>query len=133
VALDINGSAGAAFRLYQAALDRPAEKAGLGFWIYQLDRGLTLDDMVQDIINTQPEFIKKYGANPTDTEFVNLLYANVLHRTPDAAGYDFWVKALTNHDTTHVGIVKFFSESPENQAQVIGSIQNGIDYTPWHG
>lgn len=133
VALDINGSAGAAYRLYQAALDRPAEKAGLGFWIYQLDRGLTLDDMVQDIINTQPEFIKKYGANPTDTEFVNLLYANVLHRTPDAAGYDFWVKALTNHDTTHVGIVKFFSESPENQAQVIGSIQNGIDYTPWHG
>lgn len=133
VALDINGSAGQAFRLYQAALDRPAEKAGLGFWIYQLDRGLTLDDMVQDIINTQPEFIQKYGSNPTDAQFVNLLYANVLHRAPDNAGYDFWVKALTNHDTTHVGIVKFFSESPENQAQVIGSIQNGIDYAPWHG
>ena len=133
VALDINGAAGQAFRLYQAALDRPAESAGLGFWIYQLDRGLSLDDMVQDIINTQPEFIQKYGSNPTDSEFVNLLYANVLHRAPDAAGYDFWVKALTNHDTTHVGIVKFFSESPENQAQVIGSIQNGITFTPWHG
>ena len=133
VALDINGAAGQAFRLYQAALDRPAESAGLGFWIYQLDRGLSLDDMVQDIINTQPEFIQKYGSNPTDSEFVNLLYANVLHRAPDAAGYDFWVKALTNHDTTHVGIVKFFSESPENQAQVIGSIQDGITFTPWHG
>jgi hypothetical protein len=133
VALDINGAAGQAFRLYQAALDRPAESAGLGFWIYQLDRGLSLDDMVQDIINTQPEFIQKYGSNPTDAQFVNLLYANVLHRSPDAAGYDFWVKALTNHDTTHVGIVKFFSESPENQAQVIGSIQNGITYTAWHG
>jgi hypothetical protein len=133
VALDINGSAGQAYRLYQAALDRPAESAGLGFWIYQLDHGLSLDDMVQDIINTQPEFIQKYGANPTDAQFVNLLYANVLHRAPDAAGYDFWVKALTNHDTTHVGIVKFFSESPENQAQVIGTIQDGIAYTPWHG
>jgi hypothetical protein len=133
VALDINGSAGQAFRLYQAALDRPAESAGLGFWIYQLDRGLTLDDMVQDIINTQPEFIQKYGSNPTDAQFVNLLYANVLHRSADGAGYDFWLKALTNHDTTHVGIVKFFSESPENQAQVIGSIQDGINYTTWHG
>jgi serralysin len=133
VALDISGSAGQAFRLYQAALDRPAESAGLGFWIYQLDHGLTLDDMVQDIINTQPEFIQKYGSNPTDAQFVDLLYANVLHRSPDAAGYDFWVKALTNHDTTHVGIVKFFSESPENQAQVIGSIQDGIAYTPWGG
>ena len=133
VALDISGSAGQAYRLYQAALDRPAESAGLGFWIYQLDHGLSLDDMVQDIINTQPEFIQKYGSNPTDAQFVNLLYANVLHRSPDAAGYDFWLKALTNHDTTHVGIVKFFSESPENQAQVIGTIQDGIAYTPWHG
>jgi hypothetical protein len=133
VALDIDGAAGQAFRLYQAALDRPAESAGLGFWIYQLDRGLSLDDMVQDIINTQPEFIQKYGSNPTDAQFVNLLYTNVLHRAADGAGYDFWLKALTNHDTTHVGIVKFFSESPENQAQVIGSIQDGITYTPWHG
>jgi hypothetical protein len=133
VALDISGSAGQAYRLYQAALDRPAESAGLGFWIYQLDHGLSLDDMVQDIINTQPEFIQKYGSNPTDAQFVNLLYANVLHRSPDQAGYDFWLKALTNHDTTHVGIVKFFSESPENQAQVIGTIQDGIAYTPWHG
>jgi Ca2+-binding RTX toxin-like protein len=133
VALDISGSAGQAFRLYQAALDRPAESAGLGFWIYQLDHGLTLDDMVQDIIKNQPEFTQKYGANPTDAQFVNLLYANVLHRAPDAAGYDFWVNALAHHDTTQVGIVKFFSESPENQAQVIGTIQDGIAYTPWAG
>ncbi|WP_322402424.1 DUF4214 domain-containing protein [Massilia luteola] len=133
VALDISGSAGQAFRLYQAALDRPAESAGLGFWIYQLDHGLTLDDMVQDIIKNQPEFTQKYGTNPTDAQFVNLLYANVLHRSPDAAGYDFWLHALANHDTTQVGIVKFFSESPENQAQVIGTIQDGIAYTPWAG
>ncbi|WP_198117827.1 DUF4214 domain-containing protein [Massilia rhizosphaerae] len=133
VALDLTGHAGQAYRLYQAALDRPAESTGLGFWIYQLDHGLTLDGMVQDIINTQPEFIKKYGSNPTDAEFVNLLYANVLHRAPDASGYDYWLKILTNHDATHVDIVKFFSESPENQAQVIGSIQDGIAYTPWHG
>lgn len=26
-----------------------------------------------------------------------------------------------------------FSESPENQAQVIGSIQDGIAFTPWGG
>jgi hypothetical protein len=25
----------------------------------------------------------------------------------------------------------FFSESTENQAQVIGSIGNGIDFIPW--
>jgi hypothetical protein len=27
-------------------------------------------------------------------------------------------------------VLAMFSESPENQAQVIGSIQNGIEFTP---
>jgi hypothetical protein len=28
-------------------------------------------------------------------------------------------------------MLEFFSESAENQAQVIGSIENGIDFVPW--
>lgn len=34
------------------------------------------------------EFISLYGANPSDATFINLLYANVLHRSPDQGGYD---------------------------------------------
>ena len=72
-----------------------------------------------------------YGANPNDAQFVDALYANVLHRTPDAAGYDFWMHSIQL--VSRAQVLVDFSESAENQAQVIGAIQNGIDYTPWHG
>jgi hypothetical protein len=33
VALDVDGAAGQAYRLYQAAFDRAPDKNGLGYWI----------------------------------------------------------------------------------------------------
>jgi hypothetical protein len=53
----------------------------------------------------------------------------VLHRAPDAAGYDFWTQAL--HTSSRADVLVGFSESAENQAQVIGAIQHGIDYLHW--
>jgi len=131
VALDIDGSAGEVFRLYQAAFDRPAEAAGLGYWLWGKDQGLSLADMAHQFMTGQPEFDALYGTNPSNTEFVNHLYANVLHRAAEGAGYDYWMGVLNSQGATREQVLTFFSESPENQAQVIGSIQNGITYTPW--
>jgi hypothetical protein len=39
--------------------------------------------------------------------------------------------ALANHNLPVTEMLSYFSESAENQAQVIGSIQNGIDYVAW--
>jgi hypothetical protein len=55
----------------------------------------------------------------------------VLHREPDAAGLAWWLDNV--HKLTRPQVLETFSESPENQAQVIGTIQDGIQYTPWHG
>ena len=71
------------------------------------------------------------GANASDAQFVGLLYNNVLHRSAEGAGYDYWMKALTELHTPREQVLAFFSESAENQAQVIGAIQNGIEFTPW--
>jgi serralysin len=131
VALDIGGSAGEVFRLYQAAFGRPAESAGLGYWLWGKDQGLSLADMSKQFMTGQPEFDALYGTNPTNNEFVNHLYANVLHRAAEGAGYDYWMGVLDTNSATRAQVLTFFSESPENQAQVIGSIQNGIAYTPW--
>jgi serralysin len=60
---------------------------------------------------------------------VGALYANVLHRPAEGAGYDFWLNAL--HTASRADVLANFSESGENQAQVIGRIQNGIDYLHW--
>ena len=73
------------------------------------------------------EFKALYGAAPTDTQFVDLLYANVLNRPADAAGYGYWLGELQGgmaRETVLIG----FSESAENQAALIGVIQGGIEY-----
>jgi hypothetical protein len=132
VALDINGTAGEAYRLYQAAFDRAPDKVGLGYWINAMDHGASLEQ-VAAAFWTSKEFQDLYGANTSDAQFVTLLYQNVLHRAPEASGYDFWVDSLSNHHVPRETVLGNFSESPENQAQVIGSIQDGIHYTPWGG
>jgi len=127
LALDVDGNAGETYRLYQAAFDRTPDKAGLSFWLKAMDDGHSLQDVAASFIQST-EFTQKYGSNTTDAQFVSALYQNVLHRTPDADGYDFWLQAL--HDTSRAQVLTDFSESPENQAQIIGTIQHGIDYTP---
>jgi hypothetical protein len=130
VALDIHGTAGQAYRLYQAAFDRTPDKAGVGYWIDMLDHGETLVGAARDFVGSQ-EFKSLYGANIDDSQFVQALYQNVLHRPAEGAGYDFWMASLQS--VSRAQVLADFSESAENQAQVVGSIQDGFDYTHWAG
>jgi hypothetical protein len=132
MALDVNGYAGEAFRLYQAAFGRPAEDAGLGYWIWRMDGGSSLTQVAHEFMTGQPEFDKLYGSNPTDNDFINHLYENVLHREADAAGFAYWLNVLHTSPNARADVLVDFSESPENQALVIGTIQNGMTFTPWH-
>ena len=127
LAFDVAGNAGQAYRLYQTAFNRPAEAAGLGFQMKALDDGLSLVQVAGNFI-ASPEFVRSYGALD-DSQFVTQLYANVLHRAPDAGGLAFHTGNLANGSNSRADVVVGFSESPENQAAVIGSIQNGMQYT----
>jgi hypothetical protein len=86
----------------------------------------------------QAEFVRMYGSNPSDTDFVTQLYKNVLGRAPDAEGYDFWMNAMlsvpeSNKLAMRAQIMIDFSDSPENIAKVVGQLEHGVDYTPYHG
>lgn len=131
VALDIDGNAGEVFRLYQAAFNRPAESSGIGYWLWRMDNGTSLDTVAHEFMTNQAEFDALYGTNPSNADFVNHLYTNVLHRAAEGSGYDYWMGVLNANAATREQVLTFFSESPENVAQVVGSIQNGITYTPW--
>jgi len=131
VALDIDGNAGKAYRLYKAAFDREPDAGGLGFWIKMIDNGVTLAQAATGF-TMGDEFARTYGAQTSNAEFVTLLYENTLHRAPETGGYDFWMNAL-NLGFSRGELLAFFSESAENQAQVIGLIQNGIEFTPYGG
>lgn len=127
IALDINGNAGAAYRLYQAAFDRAPDKQGLGYWINKLDHGMSLIDVATGFFNA-PEFKALYGSSPTNTDYITRFYGNVLHRAPDDSGFSYWMNELTaGHQSPVITLVQF-SESPENQAQLTGAMQNGVEF-----
>lgn len=128
LALDTNGNAGQAYRLYQAALDRTPDERGLAGWIKFMDEGGALVTMAQQFIESQ-EFRTKYGALD-NRNFVNQLYLNVLDRNGETSGINGWVNGLEN-GLTRSDVLKGFSESTENQANVLGQIRNGISYSEW--
>ncbi|NML60616.1 DUF4214 domain-containing protein [Massilia sp. RP-1-19] len=132
LALDIEGNGGMAYRLYTAIFARDPDLAGVGYWINALDEGISLDDVATGFL-TSPEFLDRFGANLSTQAYVEKLYENVLHRPLDQAGFDFWVAAIDQQGAPRSEILAAFSESNENHAQVIGTIQNGIIYIPWEG
>ena len=127
VALDTAGNGGQAYRLYQAAFNRTPEAAGLGFQIHAMDSGLGLKQLAQNFLNS-PEFSRSYGSLD-NTAFITRLYRNVLHRGPDAAGLAYHANDLATGASDRAQLLANFSESQENQAALIGSIQNGMAYT----
>lgn len=133
VALDLAGpqSAGATYRLYQAAFDRAPDQRGLGYWIAEVDKGMSLEEIAFSFINSD-EFRTLYGTNPTDEQFITLLYNNVLNRDPDIAGFDYWMNDMRD-GLSRAGVLSSFSESAENQENVSANIVNGFEYLFWEG
>ena len=126
LALDLSGTAGQAYRLYQAAFDRTPDTPGLKYQTNALDTGLSLWQVAGNFI-ASPEFQGMYGspATVTDAQFVTLLYNNVLDRNPEQAGYDYHINNLAG-GLTRAQLLTQFSESPENQRNVFPAIQDGI-------
>ena len=126
LAFDLDGNAGQAYRLYQAAFDRVPDQGGLGYWIDQMDSGTGLSQVATGFINSA-EFKALYGNNPSNAEFVTLLYDNVLHRAPDAGGHDFWMNELS-HGVSREQVLTGFSESTENKVALMA-----FEYGRQHG
>jgi hypothetical protein len=127
IAFDTDGNAGQAYRLYQAAFNRTPDSSGLAYQVNTLDAGWGLAAIAQNFINS-PEFVKTYGSLNT-TQFVTQLYANVLHRAPDEGGLAYHTGNLDRGELSRAQVLVGFSESPENQAALIGVIGNGMSYS----
>jgi cyclophilin family peptidyl-prolyl cis-trans isomerase len=129
--LDTDGNAGQAYRIYKAAFDRTPDTTGLGYWIAQMDQGMGVVELAARFIDSN-EFRELYGTNVSSADFLTKVYSNVLDRTPDTAGLNWWVSEMsTNPSKTWQKVLADFSESTENQANVASLIANGIAYDPW--
>ena len=128
LAFDTSGVAGQAYRIYKAAFDRTPDSGGLGYWIAQMDKGMGVVEVAARFIDS-PEFRSLYGQNPSNADFLTKVYTNVLGRTPDQGGYDWWLNELnTNPDKTRQKVLADFAEIQENKESVAALVANGIQY-----
>jgi hypothetical protein len=130
LALDIEGNAGQAYRLYKAVFNRTPDAGGLGFWINSLDHGSSLNQVAAAFMTTN-EFKTAYGSSQSNLELVTRFYQNILGRAPEAAGRDFWVEKLDQHVVGIAEVMAAISESLENKDGLAAIVGNGFTYTPW--
>ncbi len=97
-------------RVYIAHLTRRPDDAGFAFWIDQRARGLSLPAMIAEF-QSSDEFIRTYGSLD-NTEFVTLIYDNVLGRDPDSGGLAHWT-GLLDSGLSRAEVTEGFVESAE--------------------
>lgn len=127
LALDTDGVAGQAYRLYQAAFDRTPDKPGLGYWIDKMDAGASLYEVAAGFVASS-EFQALNGTSPAPQALVASLYGHVLGRTAEQAGLDYWTVQLQSGALDAAGLLASLSESAENRVLVSGQIAQGIEY-----
>ncbi len=108
--LPFDSTAAQVYRLYQATLGRTPDHAGHLAWIARVNNGLSAQDAAAQFVSSA-EFTQRYGATD-NTNFVSLLYRNVLAREADSGGLNAWVGSI-NGGTTRAEVVLGFANSGE--------------------
>ena len=124
LAFDTTGSAGQAYRLFQAAFGRVPDTSGLSYWTSRMDGGTNLREVTASFIDSQ-EFRNRYSTAPGDAAFMQAMYQNVLGRAPDPDGNGYWQERL-GQGLSRIDVLMAFSESSETVARVSAAIQDGI-------
>lgn len=100
-------------RLYTAAFGRSPDQSGINYWTQMANDGLiNYKGMADEFIRSE-EFTARFGENIPSDQFVSNLYQNILGRTPELAGWQFWVDQLSNGLAKNELLIEF-ANSNEN-------------------
>ena len=102
--------------LYNTSFKRHPDPDGLEYWIDNFSSGKNDERAVASSFLVSDEFKERYGANVSDTTYVNNLYQNVLGRLPDSSGLNYWLGQLNSGAETRYEVLLGFAESVENKA-----------------
>jgi hypothetical protein len=113
-------------RLYLAGLGRLPDRSGLQYWTRRHAAGVPLVTLANQFI-VSSEFNRRYGA-PGNAAYIDVLYRNVLGRSADVTGSDYWNRRLTAGQISRAGLVVQFSESNENQTKTAAKVEASVVY-----
>lgn len=132
LALDLDANAGLVAKTLGVVFGKTAvsnkEYAGIGLhFVDELNYGYS--SLMQLAINA------RLGANPTHTQVVDLLYANVVGTAPDAATRKTFTDLLDNHTFTvaNLGVLAADTELNKANINLVGLAQTGLEYLPFVG
>ena len=122
---EFNQFVGPVSRLYMAAFRRVPDAGGLDNWVAYVRAGNSLQSAADAFVASQ-EFQLTYGSL-NDTQYVTLLYENVLGREPDPTGLATWTGQLGS-GTSRGGVLIGFSESQEGIALFAPTVRTFLHY-----
>ncbi len=126
------------YRLYGAAYGRTPDEAGLRFWLDLFERDQITQRELAEAFITVPEFQLRYDGDPdtpgfqepSDEEYISLLYDNALRRELDEDGFAFWLAQLESGAFDRVEMLIFFADSPENVTRTRSFLEDGVVVLP---
>ena len=127
LAFDYEGSAGEIYRAY-SSLARTPDMEGMGYWLHEMDEGLTGAAMVNAIVQSE-EFSSLY-AGTDDLAFIKKLYLTVLSREADQAGQEYWVNQLGN-GIARESVVNDITQSAESVILYANAGAVGMSFQEW--
>ena len=126
---EFRGRFGPLVRLYYAYFRRVPDYAGLMYWfdrMYPRSGTPTSLDQVSDAFALSGEFVNTYGPL-NNAGFITRVYQNVLGRSPDAAGYAYWLGQL-DVGMPRGQVMTSFSQSTENQNATANALLITMSY-----
>lgn len=132
LALDLEGNAGAVAKTIGALfgkswLERP-EIAGIGLKL--MDEGTSYPELVALAVGS--DLFAQLAGSRSNSDFVRLVYTNVVGRAPTSADLVFYTNLLDlgSHSQASLGLLA--AETAENRANIdlVGLSANGLDYLP---
>ncbi|MFZ6758702.1 DUF4214 domain-containing protein [Undibacterium sp. Ji50W] len=114
-------------RLYFAAFNRIPDYDGFLFWMGVQRNGGSNLQIAQTFAQSE-EFVAKYGSNISNTQYLDLIYQNVLGRNADVAGRDYWLQQMAG-GMLRGEILNQFAQSSEFQTSAATKVYASVVYT----
>jgi hypothetical protein len=125
-------------RMYQPYLHRSSDSGGVSYWVGQIANGATIEQVRLSFIGSS-EYFQVHGG--TSKGAVDALYKDVLARSVDSAGEQYWVQQLDSHQLSFSQLAASILYSEEGREHlvsgfyqdILGRQAPGADLAYWAG
>jgi hypothetical protein len=114
--------------LYKAAFGRLADPEGLATRVQQLQRGVSLEALAEEMVASAEFQARHWLSQEVDTGYLTALYRDGLERQPDAEGLAHWL-GEGEKGATRAKVLAAFCGSDEAIAKVASLFVSSLYYT----